>query len=104
VSVDLRKAKLDSRKFFAAWMKLQTVRLYAPKKMDGKICAVMNLLDEQARRLRRKEIFGAGARCRKLKAGTPKFGGSELGSFETSVFYDGFASTHPGFKSPYRGL
>jgi hypothetical protein len=99
---DMRRATLNSRKFFKAWMLLQTVHAYAPKAMGGRINKVMDLLDEQARRLRRAEIFAAGAKARKLPNGSPVFNGHTLGSSESYTFYDGHASTHKGFKNPYR--
>lgn len=45
------------------------------------------------------EIFAAGARAKKP---VPRLEGKRLGSFESMTFYDGYASTHPGFKNPYR--
>ena len=48
---------------------------------------------------RQKAVFEAGAAA---KTPTPVFGGYPLGSMDSCTFYDGYASTHPEFKNPYR--
>ena len=49
--------------------------------------------------LRQAAIFRAGAEAKEPK---PFFQGATLGSMESYTFYDGYASTHPGFVNPYR--
>lgn len=61
----------------------------------------MSALDDLMRHMRREEIFAAGAKA-KSRNPIPRFEGRELGSFEACNFYDGYASTHPDFKNPYR--
>lgn len=64
----------------------------------------MRILDRIAMDMRRKEVFDAGAKTRRLGRKRPSYQGHELGSNESCTFYDGYASTHPGFKNPYRRL
>lgn len=57
--------------------------------------------DDEAIAARRAAVFKAGAEATEL----PKkyeFNGHELGSMERFTWFDGYASTHPGFKNPYR--
>lgn len=56
--------------------------------------------DDEALKARRKAIYEAGAAA--SKSSWPKFEGRELGSMEAYNWYDGYASTHPGFLHPYR--
>ncbi len=49
---------------------------------------------------RRKTIFKAGAEA--ADSTWPIFKGYELGSMEACNYFDGYASTHPEFKNPYR--
>lgn len=83
----------------AAWLGLQTVAAYTPRRLRGKVHRAMGALDGMARDMRRKAIFAAGARARKPHC---KFEGDNLGSIERMNFFDGYASTHPGFENPYR--
>ena len=57
------------------------------------------MADDDKMRKRSEEIFAAGAAATEPK---PRFGGELLGSMESCIFYDGYASTHPDFKNPYR--
>ena len=59
------------------------------------------MIETEAMKARREAIFKAGADATEL----PKryeFNGHELGSMERCTWYDGYASTHPEFKNPYR--
>lgn len=55
--------------------------------------------DDEAMRRREAEIFEAGA---KATSPDPVVNGDKLGSLASCIFYDGYASTHPGFVNPYR--
>jgi hypothetical protein len=83
-----------------AWMGLQAVIDHVPRRLRGKVHFAMDAIDGTARDLRRKAIFAAGARARNPHC---KFEGDDLGSIERMRFFDGYASTHPGFKNPYHG-
>jgi uncharacterized protein YodC (DUF2158 family) len=56
--------------------------------------------DDEAMMLRHEAIFKAGAEA--SSPSWPKFEGEPLGSMEGCTWYDGYASTHPEFKNPYR--
>lgn len=58
--------------------------------------------DDEALKARIKKIFDAGAEA--LTPSIPTFDGRPLGSMERCNWYDGYASTHPEFKNPYRQL
>lgn len=59
----------------------------------------MTKADDDKMRKRSDAIFAAGAEAAEPK---PFFQGTYLGSMEACTFYDGYASTHPGFANPYR--
>jgi len=85
-------------------MKMQTM-LHdpaVPSKYSTDLSTVMRYLDGVASDIRREAIFKAGADTGVLQAGDILFEGHPLGSMERCTFYDGHASTHPGFKNPYR--
>lgn len=52
--------------------------------------------DDKAMEERRVRIYAEGASA--AECSVPK----ELGSMERCTWYDGYASTHPEFKNPYR--
>lgn len=56
--------------------------------------------DDEAMARRRDAIYRAGAEATSLDC--PTYEGHVLGSMERCTFYDGYASTHPDFKNPYR--
>lgn len=61
----------------------------------------MDILDQVKMDMRRAEVYAAGATAKKP---TPVFEKTRLGSAEAVTFYDGYASTHPGFVNPYRSM
>lgn len=95
------KRPITRKRVTQVWMSLQSIT-FSPgmsAQNRGRIRTAMDLLDEVRTQLRRMEIFAAGARAKKP---VPRLEGKRLGSFESMTFYDGYASTHPGFKNPYR--
>lgn len=64
-----------------------------------RILRAMILLNDIGMKMRREAIFAAGALAR---SPIPKFEGEQLGSSESSTFYEGYASRHPDFRNPYR--
>lgn len=87
------------KRLSAAWMGLQTARLYSKPRYRGKIARAMDVIDQVREELRRKLIFEAGAKARRP---VPLFMGQPLGSAEAYTFYDGYASKHAAFINPYR--
>lgn len=83
----------------AAWLGLQTVRLYTTSRHKGRINRAMDVLNRLGSEMRRAAIFTAGVKARKPE---PRFEGDELGSAEAITFYDGYASVNPEFRNPYR--
>jgi hypothetical protein len=61
----------------------------------------MSKADDERMAARHAAIFKAGADAAELPE-KYEFKGHELGSMERCTWYDGYASTHPGFKNPYR--
>lgn len=59
----------------------------------------MTKFDDEKMCQRSEAIFSTGAKATEPK---PTFQGAILGSMESSIFYDGYASTHPEFTNPYR--
>jgi len=73
-----------------------------PSKYSTDLSTVMRIVDDEAMKLRREEVFAAGAAVDEIPTGKILFEGSEIGSMERCTFYDGYASTHPDFQNPYR--
>lgn len=59
----------------------------------------MTKQDDEAMERRRAAIFKAGAEATTTY---PWYEGYRLGSMERCTFFDGYASTHPEFRNPYR--
>ena len=102
--MDPLKRPPTRKEIAAAWLGLQSVyfgKPILPRRSRAKIRRAMEALDGVARDMRRKAIFQAGAKARKPHG---KFEGDDLGSMERMNFFDGYASTHCGFKNPYRSV
>lgn len=97
----MKPKPVTRKRLTSAWRKLQSV-VYNPAisaRHRSGVREAMDLIDQIRSEMRRREIFAAGARARKPE---PKFDGQRLGSLESILFYDGYASTHPKFKNRYR--
>ena len=96
----MKRMALSRRRIEITENRLQHILNVLPLKRDRKrVEDAMSVLNAIAMKMRRQAIFDAG---RRSKTSIPKFEGRTLGSMESMNFYDGYASTHPGFKNPYR--
>ena len=58
------------------------------------------MIDDEKMKIRWAAVFAAGANAE--TPDWPVLDGYKLGSMEACNFFDGYASTHPDFRNPYR--